>query len=84
MIKSQRLRLAGHVARIEEDRSAFKMVTDKHAGKRPLGRSRRRWEDNIKMDRKEIGINASNWVDSAPDRDYWMILVNEILNLRDS
>ena len=51
-------------------------------GKRPLGRPRRRWEDNIRMDLEEIGINAGNWVDSAQDRDYWRALVNAALNLR--
>ena len=51
-------------------------------GKRPLGRPRRRWEDNIRMDLEEIGINAGNWVDSAPDRNYWGALVNAALNLR--
>ena len=47
----------------------------------PLGRPRHRWEDNIRMDRKEIGINTRNWVDSALDRDYWRVLVNTLLNL---
>ena len=50
--------------------------------KRPLGRRRRRWEDNIRMDLEEMGINAGNWVDSAQDRDYWRALVNAALNLR--
>ena len=70
MIKSRILRWAGHVARMEESRSAFKILTSKPTGKRPLGRPRRRWEDNIRMDLKEIGINAWNWVDSGQDRDY--------------
>ena len=70
VIKSRRLRWAGHVARMEEGRSAFKILTDKPTGKRPLGRSRRRWEDNIRMDVEELCINAGNWVDSAQDRDY--------------
>ena len=52
------------------------------AGKRPLGRSRRRWEDNIGMDLKEIGINTRNCIDSAQDMDYWRVLVNAALNLR--
>ena len=60
MIKSIRLRWAGHVARMEEGSSAFKILTGKPTGKRPLGRPRRRWEDNIKMDLEEIGINAGN------------------------
>ena len=67
VIKSRRLRWAGHVARMEEGRSAFKILTGKPTGKRPLGRHRRRWEDNIRMDLEEIGINAGNWVDSAQD-----------------
>ena len=67
-----------HVARMEEGRSAFKILT----GKRPLGRPRRRWEDNIRMDLEEIGINAGNWVNSAQDRNYWRVLVNAALNLR--
>ena len=82
MIKSRRLRWAGHVARMEERRSDFKILTGKPTGKRPLGRSRRRWEGNIRMDLEEIGINAGNWVDSAQDRNYWRALVNAALNLR--
>jgi len=58
---------------MEEGRSAFKILTGKPTGRRPLGRLRRRWEDNI-MDLKEIGINTRNWVDSAQDRDYWRAL----------
>ena len=58
-IKFRRLRWAGHVARMEEGRSDFKILTGKLTGKRPLGRSRRRWEDNIRMDIEEIGINMS-------------------------
>ena len=50
-------------------------------GKRPLGRPRRRWVDNIRMDLEEIGINAGNWVDSAQDRNYWRALVNAALDL---
>ena len=65
VIKSRRLRWTGHVARMEEGRSAFKILTGKPAGKRPLGRPRHRWEDHIRMDLEEIGINAGNWVDSA-------------------
>ena len=79
--KSRRLRWAGHVARMVGGRSAFKILTGKPTGKRPLGRPRRRWKDNIRMDLKEIGINAGNWVDSAQDRDYWRALVNAALNL---
>ena len=76
-----RLRWAGHVARMEEGRSAFKILTGKPTGKRPLGRPRCRWEDNIRMDLEEIGINAGNWVDLAQDRVYWRAIVNAALNL---
>ena len=82
MIKSRRLRWAGHVARMEEGRSAFKILTGKPTGKRPLGRPRRRSEENIRMDPEEIGINARNLVDSAQDRDYWRAIMNAVLNLR--
>ena len=81
-IKSTRLRWAGHVARMEEGRSAFKILIGKPTGKRLLGRPRRRWEDNIRMDPEEIAINAGNWVDSAQDRNYRRALVNAALNLR--
>ena len=70
VIKYRRLRWAGHVARMEEGRSAFKIFTGKPTGKRSLGMPRCRWEDNIRMDLEEIGINAGNWVDSAQDRNY--------------
>ena len=81
MTKSRRLRWAGHVARIEEGRRAFKILTGKPTEKRPLGRPRRRWEVNIRMDIEEIDINSGNWIDSAQDRDYWKALVNAALNL---
>ena len=71
VIKSRRLRWAGHVARMEEDIRAFKILTDKPTGKIPLRRPRRRWENNIRRDLEEIGINAGNCVDSAQDRNYW-------------
>ena len=72
------MRWAGRVARREEGRSTFKILTGKSTGKRPLGRPRRRWEDIIRMDLQEIGINAGNWVDS--DRNYWRAPVNAALN----
>ena len=62
VIKSRRLRWAGHAARMEEGRSAFKLLSGKPTEKRHLGRPRRRWEDNIRMDLEEIGINAGNWM----------------------
>ena len=78
---SRRLRLVVHVARMEEGRSVFKILTGTPTGKRPLGRHRRTWEDNIRMDIKEIGINTRNLVDSAQDRDYWRALVNAALDI---
>jgi hypothetical protein len=81
VIKSRRLRWTVHVARMEKSRSAFKILTGKRTGKRPLGKPRRRWEDNNIMDLEEIGINAGNWVDSAQERYYWRTLVNAALNL---
>ena len=65
VIKSRRLRWAGHVARMEEGRSAFKILTEKS-----LGMLWRSWEDNVRMDLEEIGINVGNWVHSAQDMDY--------------
>ena len=67
---------------MEEGRSAFKILTGKPTGKRPLGRPSRRWEDNIRMNLKEIGVNTRNCVDSAKNRDYSRFLVNIALNLR--
>ena len=75
-IKSRKLRWAGHVARMEDGRTAFKIVTGKSTGKRPFGKPRRRWEDHIRIDLEEININAGNWVDSTQDRDYWRALTN--------
>ena len=78
MIKPRRLRWAGHVARMEKGRNAFNILT----GKIPLGRPRRRWEDSIRIDLKEISVNTRNRDGSAQDRDYWRTLVNAELNLR--
>ena len=82
VIKSSRLRWAGHVARKEESKSAFKILTDKPTRNRPMGRPMRICEDNIRVNLEEIGINAGNWVDSAQNRNYWRALVNEALNLK--
>ena len=67
---------------MDEVRSAFKTLTGKPTRKRPLGRPRRRWEDNIRLTLEEMGINAGTWVDSAQDRNYWRALVTAALNLR--
>jgi hypothetical protein len=82
IIKSRRMRLAGHVARIKGNRSACRILVGKPEGKRPLGRPRRRWEDNIKMDLREIGWGGVDWIDLVQDRDQWRALVNTVMNLR--
>ena len=65
-----------------EDRNAFKILAGKLTGKRPLGGPRHRWEDNIRMYLKEMGVNMRNWIDAVQDREYWRALVNVALNLR--
>jgi hypothetical protein len=82
MIKSRRMRWAGHVARMGEKRDAYRILVGKPGGKRPLGRPRRRWVDNIKMNLREIGWVGVNWIDLAQDRDQWRALVNTVMNLR--
>ena len=82
VIKSRKWRWADHVARMEEGTNTFKILTGKSRGKRPLGRPRRRWEDNIRMDLKEMCFNTRNWVDSAQNIDYWWSLVIAALNLQ--
>ena len=72
---------AGHVARMVGGRNTFNIFIATPAGKRPLGRPRHRWKDNIRLDLKEIGINTRNQVDSAQDRDYWRAFVNVALSL---
>jgi hypothetical protein len=69
-------------ARMEEGRIASKILRGKPSRKRPLGRSRRRWEDNIRINLKEIGVNTRNWINSTQDRDYWRDLVNAVFYLR--
>jgi hypothetical protein len=82
VIKSRRLRRAGHVARMGERRGAYRALVGKPEGRRLLGRPRRRWEDNIKMDLREVGWGGMDWVDLAQDRDRWRALVNAVMNLR--
>jgi hypothetical protein len=81
-IKSRRLRWAGHVARMGERRGVYRALVGKPEGRRPLGRTRRRWEDNIKMDLQEVGWGGMDWIDQAQDRDRWRALVNAVMNLR--
>jgi hypothetical protein len=76
------MRWAGHVARRGEERNAYRILVGKPEGKRPLGRPRRRWEDNIKMDFREIGWGGMNWIDLDQDRDQWKALVNTVMKLR--
>ena len=80
VIKSRRMRWAGHVARIEEGRDVHKVLVGKPGGKRPLGRRRRRWEDNIEMDLQEVGKGCGNWMELAQDRDRWRALVSTVMN----
>jgi hypothetical protein len=65
-----------------EGRSVYRVLVGRPKGKRPLGRHRRRWEDNIKMDLREIGIDGENWVRLAPDRVQWRDFVSTVMNLR--
>ena len=82
VIKSRRMRCAGHVARMGERRGIYRVLVGKLEGKRPFGRPRRRWEDNIKMDLKEVGCGGMDWIELAQDRDRWRALVNAVMNLR--
>jgi hypothetical protein len=82
MIKSRRMRWAGHVTRMRETRNAYKILMGKPEGERPLGRPRRRWLDNIKIDLKRDKDGMVYWIDLAQDRDQWRALVNTVMNLR--
>jgi hypothetical protein len=78
----KKMRWAGHVARMGETSNAYRILVAKPEGKRPLGRPRRRWVDNIKIDIKEIGWDGVDWIDLAQDRDQWRALVNTVMKLR--
>ena len=82
VIKLRRMRWAGHVARMGERRGVYRVLVGKPEGKRPLGRPRRRWEDNIKMDLQELGCGGMDWIELAQDRDRGRALVNAVMNLR--
>ena len=71
-----------HVARMGERRGVYRVLVGKPEGKRALGRPRRRWEDNIKMDLQEVGCRGMDWFELAQDRDMWRELVNAVMNLR--
>jgi hypothetical protein len=82
IIKSRRMRWAGHVARMGEKRNVYRLLEGKPEGKRPLGRPRHRRIDNIKMDLLEIGLSVVDWIDLALDRYRWRSLVKSVMNLR--
>jgi hypothetical protein len=81
MIKSRRMRWAGHVARMEEKRNAYRILVGKPEGRRLLGRPRRRRVDNIQMYLREIEWDSLDWIDLAQDRDNWRALVNVVMNI---
>jgi len=76
------MRWAGHVARMGEGRGVHRVLVGKPERKSPLGRTRRRWEDNIKMDLQEVGGSRGDWMELAQDRDRWRALVRTVMNLR--
>jgi hypothetical protein len=78
VVKLRRMRWAGHVARMGEDRGVHRVLMGKPEGKRPLGRPRRRWENNIKMDLQEVGGGCGDWMELAQDRDRWRALVGTV------
>ena len=80
-LKSRRLRWAGHVAHMGQSKNAYRVLVGKPEGKRPLGRPRRRWEDNIKMDLREVGCDPGEWINLAEDRDQWRTNVRAVMNL---
>jgi len=82
VLKSRKMKWVGHVARMEESSGVYRVLVGKPEGKRPLGRHRRRWEDNIKMVLQEVGCGGVDWIELAQDRDRWRALVNAVMNLR--
>jgi len=82
VIKSRIMRWVGHVARMGEGRDVYRVLVGNPEGKSPLGRHRRRWEDNIKMDLQEVGCGGMDWIELAQDRNRWRAPVNAVMNLR--
>jgi hypothetical protein len=82
MMKSRRMRWAGHVARMGKKRNSYRLLVGKSEGKRPLGRPRLTCVDNVKMDLREIGCGGMDWIDLAQDRDQWRVLLNTVMNLQ--
>jgi hypothetical protein len=81
-IKSRRMRWAEHVVRMAEERKLNKGLVGKPEGRRPFGRPRRRWEDGVRMDLRETGLEDVDWIRMAQDRDWWRAVVNAVMNLR--
>jgi len=75
------MRWTGHIALMGKRRSVYRVLVGKPEGKRPLGRPRRRWEDNIKMDLQEVGCGNMDWIELAQDRENWRALLNAVMNL---
>ena len=83
VIKSRRIRWAGHVAHMGEERGVYRVLVGKPEGKRPLGRRRRRWDDdNIKMDLQGVRCGGMNWIEMVQDSERWRALVNAVMNFR--
>jgi len=82
VIKSRRMRWAGHVARMGQERGVYRVLVRKPEGRRPLGRASRRWVDNIRMDLQEVGCGYMDWIGLALDRDRWRTLLSAVMNIR--
>jgi len=82
VIKWRKIRWAGHVAHIGEERGVYRVLVGKTEGRRPMGRPRRRWVDNIRMDLQELGCGYMDWIGLAQDRDRWRTLVSAVMNVR--
>jgi len=76
------MRWAGHVASMGESRGIYRVLVGKPEGKRPIVRPWRRWDDNIKMDLREVGCKGMDWIELSQERDSWRALVNAVMNLR--
>ena len=82
VIKSRKMKWAGYVARMGKERWLYRVLVGKPEGKRPLGRPRRRWVDNIRMDLQQVGCGYMDWIGLTQDRDRWRTLVSAVMNLR--
>jgi hypothetical protein len=82
VIKARRMRWAGYVVHMGEERGVYRVLVGKPEGRRPVGRPRRRWVDNIRMDLQEVGCGQVDWIGLAQDRDRWRTLVSAVMNLR--